>query len=203
MDYSKLNANYINLTSSPSSNSPNPFAGHALPSLDLLYYQLRAIQASDLPSWYDYLILPAVREHSSWVVKSPADLQQFIQLQDWTQMHAQIKFAIADREDHLIGTIGFHSVSLGNLSAEIAYDLSPTHWGKGIVSAACRSLTNWAHQKLGFVRIQACVVDSNVRSLQVLQRCDFEKEGLLKSYKQLQGKSRNYWILSHCKCKAE
>jgi ribosomal-protein-alanine N-acetyltransferase len=203
MDYSKVNANYINLTNNPTGSSSNPFAGHALPKLDLPDFQLRTIQASDLPSWYDYLILPAAHEHSSWVVKSPPDLQQFIQVQDWSQMHAQIKFAITNREDHLIGTIGFHSVSPSNLSAEIAYDLSPSYWGQGIVSAACHSLTNWAHQKLGFVRIQACVVDSNVRSLQVLQRCNFEKEGLLKSYKRLQGKSRDYWILSHCESKAD
>jgi ribosomal-protein-alanine N-acetyltransferase len=197
MDYNQYRSNFTHLPVTLSPKTPNPFAGHQLPNLDLEHYHLRPLQARDLPIWFDYLTLSEVMEHSSWVLTSPQDLQQFIQVQDWSQPQAQIKFAIADLADQLVGSIGFHTVSINNLSAEIAYDLSPTYWGKGIVSAACRSLTKWAHEELGFVRVQACVVDSNSRSLQVLERCGFQREGLLKSYKRIRKQSRDYWILSH------
>jgi ribosomal-protein-alanine N-acetyltransferase len=197
MDYKQNRSNFTHLPVTLSPKTPNPFAGHQLPNLNLEHYHLRPLQARDLPIWFDYLTLSEVMEHSSWVLKSPQDLQQFIQMQDWSQPQAQIKFAIADREDQLVGSIGFHTVSINNLSAEIAYDLSPAHWGKGVVSAACRSLTAWAHQDLGLMRVQACVLDTNTRSRQVLERCDFACEGLLKNYKRLRGQSRNYWIFSH------
>lgn len=179
--------------------SKNPFAAHPLPLLNLHGYHLREIQIEDLSIWCDYLKLPGVKEHISWEVHSPQDLQQFVQAQDWSQAQAQIKFAIANEDNQFIGTIGFHSYSQTNLSAEIAYDLAPTYWGRGIVSAACTALCDWAHQQIGLIRLQACVVDSNQRSLQVLERCHFEREGLLKSYKQIRGQSRDYWMLSHIK----
>jgi ribosomal-protein-alanine N-acetyltransferase len=197
MDYKQNMSNFTHLPVSLSPKAANPFAGHKLPKLELEHYEIRPMQAGDLQTWYNYLSLPEVMEHSSWALKSPQDLQQFVQAQDWTSSQAQTKFAIANDQDQLIGSIGFHTISISNLSVEIAYDLSPAYWGKGIISAACRSLTKWAHEDLGFVRVQACVVDSNSRSLQVLERCGFQREGLLKSYKRIRKQSRDYWILSH------
>ncbi|GGX18284.1 GNAT family N-acetyltransferase [Undibacterium macrobrachii] len=178
-------------------NAKNPFGSSPLPALNLSGYYLRPILAKDLPTWFNYLRLPEVKEQSSWQLKSAEDLQQFIQVQDWSQPLAQIKFAVTNQQDELIGTIGFHTYAKANFSAEIAYDLSPAYWGKGIASSACQALTNWAHQEIGLVRVQACVLDSNFRSLNVLQRCQFEREGLLRRYKHIHGRARDYWILSH------
>lgn len=202
MNYGHANSHYTHythLSQGQGQISANPFAVHPLPTLNINGYHLRPIRAEDLVTWCAYLTRPEVSEHWSWQVHSPQDLQQFIQVQDWSQNLAQIKFAIADHEDQLVGTVGFHTYSKPNLSAEIAYDLAPAFWGIGIASDACRSLTNWAHQEVGLVRVQACVLDTNTRSLQVLQRCQFESEGLLKSYKQIRGQSRDFWILSHIK----
>ena len=198
----KVNYSQSILTSRPSSaglniKSNNPFTAHPLPTLESSEFHLRSIRAEDLSTWFNYLTLPQVMEHSSWQLKSPEDLQQFIQIQDWSQAQAQIKFAIVNSQDQLAGTIGFHTYSNIHLSAEIAYDLSPAFWGQGIISTACHALTKWAHQEIGLVRVQACVLDSNLRSLQVLQRCDFEREGLLRQYKHIRGQARDYWILSH------
>ncbi|MFA9274193.1 MAG: GNAT family N-acetyltransferase [Candidatus Aquirickettsiella gammari] len=197
MNYRQANAHYTHLPMGLGLSSANPFTVHPLPQLDISGYHLRPIRAEDLVVWCAYLQQPEVTEHWSWQVNSPQDLQQFIQIQDWSQNLAQIKFAIADERDQLVGTIGFHTFSKHNLSAEIAYDLAPAFWGLGIASTVCRCLTNWAHQEVGLVRVQACVLDSNTRSLQVLQRCGFEREGLLKSYKQIRGQSRNFWMFSH------
>ncbi|MBC3808798.1 GNAT family N-acetyltransferase [Undibacterium seohonense] len=203
MNYRQSSSHYSHLPLGLSKLSPNPFTAHPLPELEISGYHLRTIRTDDLATWCDYLKQSAVTEHWSWQVNSPQNLQQFVQNQDWSQNLAQIKFAIADCNDQLIGTIGFHTFSQQHLSAEIAYDLSPSHWGKGIVTAACRSLTNWAHQKVDLVRVQACVLDSNTRSLQVLQRCDFEREGLLKSYKQVRGQSRDFWVMSRINPKSK
>lgn len=181
--------------------TPNPFAGLALPSLDATHHSdtyLRPIQPQDLPHWYAYLSHPGSLEHSSWQLQSVHDLQQFIQVQDWSQSTAQIKLAIASKKtDELCGTIGFHTVSLANKTAEIAYDIHPQYWGKGIATTACRLLSCWAHEKAGFNRIQASAVDSNVASQRVLEKAGFQREGLLKSYRIIKGESRDYWMFSH------
>lgn len=180
--------------------SPNPFAGHALPSLDVnghSDYYLRPIQSQDLPHWYAYLCLPDSLTHSSWQLHSVQDLQQFIHVQDWSQSSAQAKFAIAHKKtDELRGTIGFHTVSMANKTAEIAYDIHPDDWGKGIATTACRTLSSWAHTVVGFNRIQASVVDSNAASQRVVEKAGFQREGLLKAYRIVRGEPRDYWMFS-------
>ena len=44
------------------------------------------------------------------------------------------------------------------------------------------------------LRIQATVLESNERSLRVLQRCAFEREGYLRSYRQIRGRAGNFWL---------
>lgn len=181
--------------------TPNPFADKTLPTLKTpgnKDYYLRRIQAQDLPAWYAYLCIPESLRHSSWQLSSAQDLQQFIQVQDWSQAGAQIKFAIAERAtDVLRGTIGFHTVSLANKSAEIAYDIHPEDWGKGIATSACIELSHWAHQTLRFHRIQASVLDTNAASQRVLIKAGFQREGLLRAYRQVRDEPRDYWMFSH------
>lgn len=180
--------------------APDPFAGLALPTLDATDhndYFIRRIQAKDLPHWHDYLRKPGSLDHSSWRLQSIQDLQQFIQVQDWRQSAAQIKFAIASKAtDELRGTIGLHTVSLTNKSAEIAYDIHPDDWGKGIATSACRALTTWAHDIVGLHRVQASALDSNLASQRVLEKAGFEREGLLRAYRIVGEESRDYWMFS-------
>lgn len=197
MNYASNLPHLTHLQSGFSLHAKNPFADKLLPEINCQGYRLRKICTADLGAWYNYLCLPEVAKHMSWEVKSPYDLQQFTQEQDWSNTQAQLKLAITNSDDKLVGTIGFHTISTSNLSAEIAYDLSPQSWGNGIISAACQSLTLWAHQEIGLVRVQACVLDTNERSLKVLKNCHFQQEGLLRKYKQVRGQSRDYWMLSH------
>ncbi|MBR7799044.1 GNAT family N-acetyltransferase [Undibacterium fentianense] len=176
----------------------NPFQGHPLPSLSIPNLCLRLIKDDDLPDWYDYLRLPETRLNMSWDVKSPWDLQQFTQVQDWSNPNAQLKLAICDTNTQkLIGTIGLHSISTQHMSGEVAYDLNPAYWGHGIMRVACASITHWAHDEIGFERIQALVMDSNLASASVLQYCGFSLEGLLRRYRKVRGCFRDYYIYSH------
>lgn len=195
----------FNLSNSmyPSSNLYDVFDYKNLPTLNppdgsAPSIELRAINAADLISWFEYLTQEEIRQYTSWNVTSPADLQQFIRRPDWSDPSAQIKFAIANKQnDQLIGTIGFHTISQANQSAEIAYDLNPVFWGQGIATTACQVLTCWAHQHAHFQRIQATVLDNNIKSRRVLEKCGFSLEGHLKKYRKVRGQARDYWMFSH------
>jgi len=169
----------------------------ALPRLTHDLVVLRPIAASDLPVWYGYLSMPMVFEHTSWNLRSQEDLSHYASAEPPTAS-SLLRLAIALRSgNQLVGTVGFHTVSPPNRSAEMAYDLSPAYWGKGIATQACSALVQWAHAHAGVVRVQATTLASNARSRGVLERCGFECEGLLKSYRMVRGRPGDFWMYAH------
>ena len=92
---------------------------------------------------------------------------------------------IDDASGVLAGTIGLHTVSTVNRSAEIAYDRAPSHWGADR-ERAVHGRHQWAFAA-GFMRMQAVVLTSNAGSARVLQKCGYRYEGLLRAYKMVRG----------------
>ena len=104
---------------------------------------LRPVESSDLQDWYDYLSMPVVFEHTSWNVHSPDELSHHVWVPSTFTPSTSLRFAMALRStDQLVGTAGFHAVIPQNRSAELAYDLSPTVWGKGIATSVCSLLVD-------------------------------------------------------------
>ena len=168
-----------------------PQSGHAL-------VDLRPIVAADIPVWFSYLTDPVVYEHTSWNVQSPQDLADYVWSNSTREPASLTRFAIALRAtDQFVGTAGFHTVAPHNRTAELAYDLAPQYWGKGIATHVCGALTEWAHQSCGMLRVQATALRSNERSVKVLARCGFEREGLLRSYRMVRGSPGDFWLYSH------
>jgi ribosomal-protein-alanine N-acetyltransferase len=167
-----------------------------LPESEHELVTLRPLVPADVAQWFEYLAMPIVFEHTSWNVQSSAELEHYVGLSELPS--APLRLAIADRAtDQLVGTIGFHTVSPENRSGELAYDLSPPWWGKGIASHACETMVQWAHLHVGLLRVQATVLTSNSRSIEVLQRCSFKREGLLRSYRIVRGRPGDFWMYSH------
>jgi [ribosomal protein S5]-alanine N-acetyltransferase len=158
---------------------------------------LRQLERSDLRAWYAYLALPHVVEHTSWNLRSRDDLLPMFDGFESTSPQSIRRLAIvSDGGENLIGTIGFHTISDVNRTAEIAYDLSPAYWGRGIASAVCDAVTAWSFDAYGFVRVQGTVLKSNSRSAQVLQRCRYRYEGLLRSYRMVRGAPGDFALYS-------
>ena len=96
----------------------------------------------------------------------------------------------------MVASVGFHTISAVNGSAEITYDVMPSHWGKGIAKAACRGATLWGFEVKGWHRIQATILLSNQRSLRVVEACNFKREGLVRNLRVVRGCPANYWLYS-------
>jgi RimJ/RimL family protein N-acetyltransferase len=169
----------------------------AIPPSACSGFHFRQLEREDLQEWYEYLSDPPVLEHTSWKLSAPEDLRLSFDLIESTSPTSSIRLAIVDSaNDRLIGSIGFHTVSDVNRSAEIAYDLSRRYWGQGIATAACQAVTEWAFANLGFVRIQATTLESNERSERVLLKCGYTYEGLLRAYRQVRGIPGNFKMFS-------
>ncbi|AOK44048.1 GNAT family N-acetyltransferase [Burkholderia vietnamiensis] len=148
---------------------------------------LRQLERTDLDAWYAYLSVPDVVRHTSWNLRSRDDLLPLFDAIESAQPDSIRRLAIVDdASGALAGTIGLHTVSTTNRSAEIAYDLAPSYWGRGIASALCASVTAWAFAD-GFMRVQGVVLAGNAASLRVLQKCGYRYEGLLRAYRMVRG----------------
>ncbi|WP_321957299.1 GNAT family N-acetyltransferase [Paraburkholderia bannensis] len=156
---------------------------------------LRQLERHDLPSWYAYLRKPDVVRHTSWNLQSENDLLPMFDGFDSELPSSTRRLAIVnDIAGDLIGTIGFHTVSDVNRTAEIAYDLAPEYWGKGIASAVCSAVTEWSFSAFGFIRVQATALETNSGSARVLQKCGYRHEGLLRSYRMIRGVPGNFQL---------
>lgn len=154
---------------------------------------LRQIEMSDREDWYEYLRLPEVYERTSWNVRSPEDLNPSFAGYENTSESSPRRLAVVDRAtNRLIGTIGFHTVSDVNCSAEIAYDIAPAYWGRGLATRLCETVTAWSFETYGFVRVQATVLVGNERSERVLRRCGFRHEGVLRSFRMVRGRPGDF-----------
>jgi ribosomal-protein-alanine N-acetyltransferase len=95
-----------------------------------------------------------------------------------------------------VATVGFHTISSLHGTAEITYDVSPSHWGRGIATAACRAATLWAFNVKGWHRVQATTLLQHARSQRVLERCGYQKEGLVRNLRLVRGRPMDYWLYS-------
>ncbi len=164
------------------------------PALDAPGMRLRAMRQDDAEDWYAYLRVEAVTRHTSWRLDGPETLAGLIRAYARPDLSNSLRLAIAGPDDRLVGTIGLNEIAPPQRRAEIAYDIAPAHWRQGLASSACAAVTDWALQTLGFARIQATVLDSNLASVGVLERCGFRREGLLHHYRVVRGEPRHFWM---------
>ncbi|MBE3025590.1 GNAT family N-acetyltransferase [Janthinobacterium sp. GW458P] len=156
---------------------------------------LRPLERSDAPAWYACLADPVVIKHTSWDLRSIDDLQANFDDYASADASSPMRLAVVLREGgQLVGTIGLNAISPQHRTAEIAYELSPAVWGQGVATTIVDAVVDWGFRRLDLLRIQATVLESNERSLRVLERCAFEREGYLRCYRQIRGKSGNFWL---------
>ena len=166
-----------------------------LPASDHPLVILRHLERSDAPAWYAYLADPAVVEHTSWALRSVDDLQANFDDYASAGPASSNRLAVVLRDGgQLVGTIGFNAISPQHRTAEIAYDLAPAVWGQGVATSVVNAVVDWGFRHLGLLRIQATVLESNERSIRVLERCAFAREGYLRCYRQIRGRSGNFWL---------
>lgn len=65
-------------------------------------------------------------------------------------------------------------------SGRFGYWLGEPFWGRGIMTAAVRTTSDYILQNLGLVRLEAPVFEWNPASMRVLEKCGFVREAVLR-----------------------
>jgi ribosomal-protein-alanine N-acetyltransferase len=93
--------------------------------------------------------------------------------------------------NELIGTCGYYDWNKTARRAEIGYDLDPAYWGQGIMTEALRAVLEYGFEKMALNRIQAIIDSENARSLKLVHRLGFKKEGVLRQRSYFKGQFRD------------
>ncbi len=103
---------------------------------------------------------------------------------DWVRLASteglNLVFAI-DIDGFAVGAVGLRpGEDINRLSTEIGYWLGEEFWGRGIATEALAAVTEYAFTTLGMARVYAEVFEWNAASMRVLEKCGFEREGVLR-----------------------
>src|SRR5262245_42597091 len=108
-----------------------------------------------------------------------------------------LQWGIVDTADNaLIGTCILTHFSAAHERAEIGFALKQKRWGQGLGSEAASAVINFAFDDLGLHRIEADVDPRNERSLRLLERLGFRREGHLRERYHMNGERRDAIMLA-------
>jgi RimJ/RimL family protein N-acetyltransferase len=107
------------------------------------------------------------------------DAHQFISFK--MQQDPVTNFAIAVN-NQVVGVIGIDfRGDIYRKAPLLGYWISEKFWGKGIMPQAVKLVVNYGFTHLDIVRIQAGVLGNNPKSMRVLEKAGFTKEGILRN----------------------
>jgi ribosomal-protein-serine acetyltransferase len=84
------------------------------------------------------------------------------------------------QRDALAGVIGHNYIDWSNGKTELGYWLSAAYQGHGLMTRACRALTDYSFNELHLNRVEIHCAVGNVRSRAIPERLGFTQEGTLR-----------------------
>jgi len=100
-------------------------------------------------------------------------------------------FITLRRSGELIGGCGLDQIRLDHRNAHVGYWIAHPHWRKGYASEAASLLISAGFRDLGLHRIHTGVFPDNPRSMRVLRRLGFRREGRARADRVVDGRYRD------------
>lgn len=106
---------------------------------------------------------------------------------------SQTWFVFDEHNGALLGGLTLSGIKLGAArSAQLGYWMGAPHAGQGIMRRAASLLLHEAFFGLGLERIEAACLPFNHRSARLLAGLGFQREGVVRSYLEIDGKRRDH-----------
>ena len=159
-----------------------PQASPPLPTLEAARLRLRPYLNSDTSALFELYSDPKVTRywsHPAWT--DPAQAYLYLSLRKDEPTTAVHAWAIADKESNeLIGALTFFSISGPHARAEVGYSLLSNLQGQGLGTEALNTALKYGFETLNLYRIEADVDPRNTGSIKLLEKLNFQREGLLR-----------------------
>ena len=91
-------------------------------------------------------------------------------------------------------------ITLGNIrygvaqTGQVGYWIGVNHAGKGMMAEALQLVVRFAFDTLRLHRVEAACIPDNARSIRVLEKAGFRREGLLRSYLRINGVWQDHYL---------
>lgn len=174
------------------------FWGDQLPTLSKSRLTLRWMHAPDLPDLFAVFSDPEVMRYwSSPPLQAMAQAERLLQeVHDLFARRTLFQWGVALRHtDRVIGTCTLFHLDVAHRRAEIGYAFARAHWGKGLAREAVGALAEFAFGPLDLHRLEADVDPRNERSLRLLTRMGFVREGVLRERYHVAGEVQDAVLL--------
>ncbi len=155
-------------------------------------FVLRPLAEADAADWLELVTNPQVYGPTSWAVTELEVLRAA------SARHAAFgrRWAVVRAADGaFVGTCGAARVEAAGVEvageAEVAYELHPADWGRGLATAAVRAYVEEC-ATAGIPRLVAHTWVGNEPSRRVLERCGFTPEELLPAFRSCRGELRDF-----------
>lgn len=173
---------------------------NTFPIFDLDNIVLREIYESDALDYFNYMSHNLMTSYLTDETR-PSNIKQALdEVKYWRGLFIQKKsiyWAISLKKNNkIIGSIGFNAVSFCEYKAEISYDLNPNYWGKGIMFKSINKILNFSDIFLKLTNIKATVVIHNKKSINLLNKTGFKREGVIENYEIINGEYKDYYLYS-------
>lgn len=114
---------------------------------------------------------------------------------DFAEGTAMAFFIFDTSSDSLLGGITLGNIRRGVAqSGHIGYWLGQRNAGKGLMVDALELLSRHAFETIRLHRVEAACIPGNTRSVRVLEKAGFTREGLLRSYLKINGSWQDHYL---------
>lgn len=179
-----------------------PFIRRETPELEGAKVRLRMPRAADYREWAELRAIsrvflepweprwmPDEFERSAWRMR----INHY--RRDYAQGMAMAFFMFERGHGRLVGGITLGNIRHGvSKSAQIGYWIGQPYAGQGLMTDAVRTLSRFAFGELTLHRIEAACIPENSRSIRVLEKAGFRREGLLRSYLRINGVWQDHYL---------
>lgn len=142
----------------------------------LLLHRLRYEDAEEI--FYTYASKPEATRYLSWPThRSVDETRSYLRyaVESW-EYGTEFSYAIRLKNGVLIGSIGLMH---DHGKVQLGYVISPSHWGRGFTTEACRRILTILKTVPDLYRIGTFVDADNAASIQVLIKCGLVEEARL------------------------
>ena len=97
--------------------------------------------------------------------------------------------------ERIVGTVSLMNFVRGALQGcDLGYAIDAAHQGTGLMFWAVTQAVRYAFETLKLHRIEAACIPANARSIRVLEKAGFQREGLLRSYLRINGNWQDHYL---------
>lgn len=96
--------------------------------------------------------------------------------------------SLREQPERIVGRVALNNIVRGvQLGCSVGYALAPDVTGRGYMTEGLNEMVRVAFDELGLHRVEVDVIPRNERSIGVVTRCGFEREGFSPRYLRING----------------